>query len=327
MLACSTRSRKRSSFLLLLCLCISGCRTRLLSEAAPTTEAVDASQPPVDFTLAPLLDLASSDMGPCNYEEYGVVPLTRIELVDPAGAHHLGALIRLKLVFPMGACDYVATAGESLSPGNATDGVTFTTYLWRRRGGGPECARIAFGSRVMNASDFPLSSPRLFAMDGAPGGTATLEVRLGPRPIANCDPILTIGQPCQLSCQCAQPGGHYVQCLPIAPGQGVCAHACAEDSECVPGLPLCDAAASPPFTCTPARPDGSCPHECAFGTSCQAGACRAEARPASGKCHCNEDCAGQQYCDITGICFVPCFSVASCPAGANYSGYGKCGFP
>ena len=312
---------------LFLCLTTqSGCRTRLLDEPSDGITPVDGGSPSRDLTPDLPSDLGASDAAPCEHEQYGVVLLSRIELIDPAGAHHLGAVIRLKLVFPMGACDYVATTGQHVTIGNATDGVELTTYLWRTVGGGPDCSRMVEGSRVVDVDGAQLSNLRLFARDAAPGGTAALQVQVGPRPAGACNPTRAIGQPCQLDCQCAQPNGVHIQCIPTAPSQGICARMCAEDSECTPTLPVCDTAATPAYTCTAARP-GGCPHDCAFGTSCTDGVCRPAARPPASKCHCNADCPGAQYCDLTGVCFAPCFTVSACPAAANYCGYGKCGFP
>ena len=329
----------RTSATVVACLCASlcassfvevGCRTRPLFELAETDAALDATDGGgrlVDQGVAFRPDLgAAVDAGPCSHEEYGDVALSRIELIDPAGSHHLGALVRVKLVFPMHACDYVATTGQHVSPGNATDGVVFTTYLWRRRGGGPACDLAVEGSRVVDVDGSQLSNLRLLVRDGAPGGTATLEVTLAARPVASCKPTIAWGQPCQLDCQCVQPNGVFVQCIPTAPGRGVCARMCAEDSECTQDRPLCDEAAAPAFTCTAARAGGACPHACAFGTSCRDGACRPQARPADATCRCDGDCPGAQLCDQRQVCFVPCFTVSACPETANYCGYGKCGF-
>ena len=260
----------------------------------------------------------------CRTHAREFVKLTALTRVDANEA--LGRTLRVRADIPLRqGCDVLADVEATIQPGGATDFVVITARAWR---GDVSCGPEQTVSRIIDMDDMPFTNLRVTVSDGAPGGTARLDLAPTFSPVASCDPR-AVGKPCQIDCQCE--AGHLLaRCVPTARGAGTCAIPCHQDEDCRSPLLQCSNAptpTAPASTCIAAGPPCTSDAACPFGRRCLDGPGGRRCRPAQATtppppCACGADCGFGRVCEQspTGMvqqCATPCATDGDCPlAGA-----------
>jgi hypothetical protein len=273
-----------------------GCRTRLFEFATPI---VDGSAP---------IDLAAFDGPACSETAFHTlepVALGGIEQVDKLA--RLGALIRVRISYVRSSCEVPGPIDVAVS----STSVQITAHVWR---GGSCDKRAIQESRVLAIED-GLSAAPIFVADGAPGGTATLQVDAMPEPMPVDCTAAPAGGKCTFDCQC-QAADVAARCLPLGEVDGLCVRSCAEDADCPDAAPTCGAANLAPSLCG-ATTCGQCPFAQSCASFMQGQGCRpTTARSYLQGCCSDSACRADQICAAPGLCIYPCVEDADCAPDA-----------
>jgi hypothetical protein len=311
---------------LVLVLVAAGCRTRLFDDegaiADASAAAADAAVSAQRCDTAQLVSVALRDIGAPDTDDAG-------------GGNRYAATIRVLLTFPWRpGCDIPGqpTATATVDLENHVTIVTAIAHLWRSSAGDTACGPAVDGNQVLVLSDLPdvanFASARIRVVDGAPGGTASLELPIQSAPlVVSCD-ARPVGQGCDSDCQC-RAAMTEARCIPCGGGLvgcpdgvfGHCAISCAQDADCPDSRPSCSGHASVPWSCG----IGSCMSPCPRGQVCVGGpdsgsGCHPPPTAPSGMpaCTCSDDCGPSGICtlarDPPGHCVLPCATDADCPA-------------
>jgi len=301
-----------------------GCRTRPLDGVS----ALDGSFAAADLG-SPVADV-DFGVAMCTHDRE-LVTLRAISSID--ASEQVGRAVRVRAEVPLrDGCDFLAELATAVQVGNATDLVTLTARVWRKRGGPCGAERVV--PRVVVISDAgPLSNSRVVVHDGAPGGTASLTLMLAPS-TGTCDAFLPPGL-CQLDCQCTKIKAAD-RCYPWSTGSPDCLESCSEDADCSFATQRCSGPmgemGEPNFTCFSSTFPSPCT-TCPFGQSCQSGSCRPQPAAPERTCGCDSDCAATQLCAATlvdgeephaPICITPCTTDHDCPPGLEACLQGRC---
>lgn len=263
--------------------------------------AVDASRP-------------RPDAGLCEVHTREPVALASISLLGGVGVAPLGAGVRLLVEYALrDGCDVPADLTTKLQPGDATDFVEVSAFVWRGTTGcmGPE--RIV--RRVVTVPGHPFDNLRLVVRDA--GGVLGVDIARDGVPNPSCAPV-ALGASCVSDCGCAATDA-TATCLSLESGGRMCGHGCTADLECPgDGARFCIA------------PDQRCiaASVCRDAASCPLGQhlvdCRCEsAFPPGGLCACDAECSTGTICDGSS-CLQPCVIDADCGAVCSGEGCGVC---
>jgi hypothetical protein len=286
-----------------------GCRTR------PWEIAVESDGGPPDMAQEDLSQV-------CAQHRLLPRPVTEMRQLNPGqfdpGQQALGSVMRVLLGVPLRPCESVGDVQVRLTPGNATDFATVQVNVWQASFdcGPPETVyRVAY-----LGSDLPLSNLRLVIGDGAPGGTARLDVTVSPRPMADCSTAVPMNGTCQLDCQCEKADPRS-RCVLDNPRSGRCGIPCEEDADCDVAQGFhCDTNFD--WTCRAGAPPPTM-DVCAFGQGCGTTQCRDVAASSvcrmgsAPSCTCDCDCPAGSLCTLAGTCVTPCTTDANCANGCG----------
>jgi hypothetical protein len=258
----------------------------------------------------------------CRTHAREFVKLTSLTRVDANEA--LGRTLRVRADIPLRqGCDVLADVEATIQPGNATDFVVITARAWR---GDVSCGPEQTVSRIIDMDDMPFTNLRITVSDGAPGGTARLEISPKAQTGACGGPQPAM---CTLDCHCAA----GLVCLSQSATSNRCVTSCNNDADCPPNLPFCGGDSSTPKNvCMGTDLIPGC--DCTLGQSCAGGRCQPATNAAPEKpCMCGADCATSQICarmlETSGdpnapICITPCTTNSDCPRGMEACVRGRC---
>lgn len=249
----------------------------------------------------PLRDGAPPPDAACDQHRIESVPIATLSPVElnmcPADA------VLVTFTVSIDACRPLAPVGVSYD--SATNTYTLTVFAWD----GPTCGRQITLARSVFLSDAGRPKPGLAVVrDGAPGGTATLELPIQPLYDGHCGTANGSGCTSDAQCTASDP---LTRC---SYDLAECKRLCFDDADCPDSEPRCDYG-----FCYANEPSCSRFDACSAGQVCVSAGAGAACRPGQTarpgqRCTRDADCGPGALCQC-GACLLGCATDADCPSG------------